>query len=196
MPSHSLATVNPFALLQDCNYDNVDSPTTIAALAALDNDVDNATNSPTNSVALSVLNHETGKFLEHRQLCRDPNHKPTWDRSYENEIGRLCQGVGTHPTKQNTQRIAGTNTMHMIHFSNIPKDRISDVAHTKVVYEVRLTKVDPNRTRITIGGNTITYLGDCRTRTGSLKLSILSSTAPYLPPTQDSCPWTSQISTS
>ncbi len=143
-----------------------------------------------------VLDHETGKFLEHRQLCRDPNHKPTWDRSYENEIGCLCQGVGTHPKKQNIQRVAVTNTMRPIRFSDIPKDCISDVAHTKVVYEVRLTKVDPNRTRITIGGNTITYLGDCRTRTGSLKLSILSSTAPYLPPTQDSCPWTSQISTS
>jgi hypothetical protein len=59
--------------------------------------------------------------------------------------------------------------MRLIHFADIPKDRITDVAHTKVVCEVRPTKDDPNRTRITIGGNTITYLGDCGTKTGSLE---------------------------
>jgi hypothetical protein len=59
--------------------------------------------------------------------------------------------------------------MRPIHYNNIPKERISDVAHTKVVCEVRPTKDDPNQTSITIGRNTITYLGNCRTRTGSLE---------------------------
>ena len=81
MPPPSLATVNPFALLQDNDNNDVDSPTTIAAFVALDNDVNDATNGPTSAVSLSVLNHKTGKFLEHRQLCREPKHKPTWDRS-------------------------------------------------------------------------------------------------------------------
>jgi hypothetical protein len=31
------------------------------------------------------------------------------------------------------------------------------------------TKADPNCTRITIGGNTINYTGDCGTKTGSIK---------------------------
>ena len=72
MPSPNLATVNPFALLQDNDDNNVDDPTdspaTAAALAALGNNVDNATNGPTTAVALSVLDHETGKFLKHVQL--------------------------------------------------------------------------------------------------------------------------------
>jgi len=37
--------------------------------------------------ALSVLDPSTGEFLEHRQLCRDPRYKATWDTSYANELG-------------------------------------------------------------------------------------------------------------
>jgi hypothetical protein len=168
LPAPSLATFNPFVLLQDDDDDDVDTPDS-PSTATLDDDVEDATDKPTTAVAFSVLDHETGKFLEHRQLRRDPKHKAIWDTSYANEIGRLCQGVGTHPAKPNTQRVAGTNTMRPIRFEDIPKDRIADVAHTKVVCEVRPTKDDPNRTRITIGGNTITYLGDCGTKTGSLE---------------------------
>jgi hypothetical protein len=54
-------------------------------------------------------------------------------------------------------------------FSNIPHERISNVAHTKVVCEVRPTKADPNHTRITIGGNTMNYTGNCGPKTGSLE---------------------------
>ncbi len=44
--------------------------------------------------AFSVLDSVTGELLEHRQLCRDPRYKATWDTSYANELGRLCQGIG------------------------------------------------------------------------------------------------------
>ncbi len=39
-------------------------------------------------------------------------------------------------------------------------------------------KPDPNQTRITIGGSTFTYLGDCGTKTGSLETVklVLNST--------------------
>jgi hypothetical protein len=87
LPPLHHANANPFALLQDDD---------------LDGNVDNITDSPSAAAALSVLDHDTGKFLEHRQLCQDPKHKATWDRSYANKIGRLCQGIGKHPTKPNT----------------------------------------------------------------------------------------------
>jgi hypothetical protein len=45
--------------------------------------------------------------------------------------------------------------MRPIMFHDIPHDRKGDIAHTRVVCEVCPTKADPNRTRITIGGNTI-----------------------------------------
>jgi hypothetical protein len=80
--------------------------------------------------ACPVLDHDTGRTLEHRQLCKDPKFQQTWDRSYANELGRLCQGIGTaapgppshanhNPTRTlptaNQQCVEGTNTMRPIH---------------------------------------------------------------------------------
>ena len=52
----------------------------------------------------------------------------------------------------------------------IPQDRQKDIAHVRVVCDVKLGKEDPNRTRITIGGNTIEYLGNCSTKTGAIEV--------------------------
>ena len=45
-----------------------------------------------------------------------------------------------------------------------------EVCHTKVVCEVLTQKEDPDRTRITIGGNHNIYPGDVGTPTASLEL--------------------------
>jgi hypothetical protein len=145
-----LPTFNRFALLADDNIDDDKQPQT--------------------ATAYSVLGHETGETLEHCQLRHLPKYKATWDKSYADEIGKLCQGVGQHPTMPNTQRVTGTNTMKPIMVQDIPINRRSDVAHTRVVCEVRPTKADPYQTRITIGGNTINYTSDCGTKTGSLEM--------------------------
>ena len=44
--------------------------------------------------AMPVLDEESGKLLEHMQLRRHPRLKDTWDTSYSNELGILCQGIG------------------------------------------------------------------------------------------------------
>jgi hypothetical protein len=119
--------------------------------------------------ALSVLNPLTGKFLEHRQLRRDPRFKATWDTSYANELGRLCQGVGTGNTPAG-QRVAGTDTFICIEYNDIPPHKRREICHTMVVCEVHPDKDDPDRTRITIGGNRICYPGDVGTNTASLEL--------------------------
>ena len=48
-------------------------------------------------LALSVLDPATGEFLEHRQLRQDSRYKTTWDTSYANKLGSLCQGIGEGP---------------------------------------------------------------------------------------------------
>ena len=136
-----------------------------AALADDDDDTDDTTH-----IALPVLDVASGKELEHRQLRRHPDYKETWDASYANELGRLCQGIGHPPTNPKAQRVEGTDTFRPIHYEDIPSDRRSDVTYTRVVCEVRPQKADPNRTRITIGGNRICYPGDTGTKTGSLEL--------------------------
>jgi hypothetical protein len=119
--------------------------------------------------ALSVLDPTTGEFLEHRQLCRDSHYKTTWDTSCANKLGHLCQGIGSGPTP-NSQRVAGTNTFCLINYNDIPLHKHKEICHTMVLCEVGPEKDDPDRTRITIGGNRICYPGDVGTNTASLEL--------------------------
>ena len=44
--------------------------------------------------ASPVLDEDTGKLLEYRQLLRDPKHTEIWTKAGANEFGRLAQGVG------------------------------------------------------------------------------------------------------
>jgi hypothetical protein len=119
--------------------------------------------------ALSVLDTSTGEFLKHRQLRRDPRYKATWDTSYANELGRLCQGIGSGTTPT-SKRVAGTNTFFLIDYHDIPAHKRKEICHTMVVCEVRPEKDDPDRTRITIGGSRICFPGDVGTNTASLEL--------------------------
>jgi hypothetical protein len=119
--------------------------------------------------ALSVLDPSTGKFLKHCQLQSDPRYKATWDTSYANELGRLCQGIGTG-SSPNTKCIGGTNTFFLIDYHDITVHKWKEICHTMVVCEVRPEKDDPDCTHITIGGNHICFLGDVGTNTTSLEL--------------------------
>ncbi len=82
--------------------------------------------------ALAVLNRDTGKLLEHRQLCKDPRYKTVWDCSYANKLGHLCQGLGTGD-KAGGKRVAGTNTFHLVAYANIPHRKQKQIIYTKVV---------------------------------------------------------------
>ena len=119
--------------------------------------------------ALSVLDPSTGEFLEDRQLRCNSRYKTTWDTSYANELGRLCQGIGSGATPTSKQ-VAGTNTFFLINYSDIPAHKQKEICLTMVVCEVRPEKDDPDRTRITIGGSRICYPGDVGTNTASLEL--------------------------
>ena len=135
-----------------------------AALAMDDPDDDDS------PIACPVLDAKTGQQLEHRQLRRHPDYKQVWDTSYADELGRLCQGIGTDSATSTKQRVEGTDTFRPIQFDDIPENRRGDITYTRVVCEVRPQKADPNRTRITIGGNRICYPGDTGTKTGSLEV--------------------------
>ena len=44
--------------------------------------------------ALAVMDKDTGKLLNYRQLLRHPKYKKAWSTLAANEFGRLAQGVG------------------------------------------------------------------------------------------------------
>ena len=59
----------------------------------------------------------------------------------------------------------GTDTMVFIDRSSIPEDRWKDVTYSRIVANYRPEKEDPNRIRLTVGGNRINFPGDCGTPT-------------------------------
>ena len=120
--------------------------------------------------SMPVMDTVTGENLEYRQIRSNPKYKKTWNQSYSNELGRLCQIMGNGSKGPQKQCIKGTETFRIIRYEDIPVDCRNKITYTKVFCEYRSHKEYPNRMRITIGGNRICYPGDVGTPTGSLEL--------------------------
>ena len=90
---------------------------------------------------MAVLDKESGKMLNYRQLLRHPKYTKAWNKSSANEFGRLTQGVG--------KRIKGTDTMRFIkQEQDVPKQCKKDVTYGSFVCNVRPEKKEQNRTRL------------------------------------------------
>ena len=93
-------------------------------------------------------------MIEFYDLIKTPKTKQVWNTSLANELGRLSQGI---------RDIPGTNCVHFIPHTKVPAGR--KVTYGKLVVDYRPTKSDPNRTRLTVGGNLLSYDGDLYTET-------------------------------
>ena len=71
---------------------------------------------------MHVLDEETGKSLEYCQISHHTKYKDIWNHSYYNELGQLCQGIGTDSTGTD-QNVSETNIFVVIHYKDIPVDR-------------------------------------------------------------------------
>ena len=60
--------------------------------------------------------------------------------------------------------------MHFIQKYEVPYDRFKDVTYGKFVCVVRPQKAEPNRTRLTLGGNLVNYPGEVGTPTADMLL--------------------------
>jgi hypothetical protein len=94
--------------------------------------------------------------MEMRHLLKNPKYSELWGKSYTKELGRLAQGI---------PGMKGTDTIVFIKYEEIPLDRRRHVTYGKTVVSYRPEKEDPNRTRLTVGGNRIVYPGDVSTPT-------------------------------
>eukprot|EP00804_Cyclotella_cryptica_P025603 CCRYP_002838-RA/>CCRYP_002838-RA protein AED:0.23 eAED:0.23 QI:0/-1/0/1/-1/1/1/0/716 len=99
--------------------------------------------------ALAVLDPNSGKQLNYRQLLQHPKYKVAWSRSAADEFGRLAQGVG--------DRVKGTDTIHFIHERDVPRHWRKDDTYGSFVCTVRPEKADPNRTCFVAGGDKCNY---------------------------------------
>jgi hypothetical protein len=116
--------------------------------------------------ASPVVHPVTGETIDkYEKLMNDPATRDIWTTAFGKEIGGLAQG-------DNKTGAAGTNTIFFMNhdeIKNIPKDRT--VTYARVVVDYRPQKEDPNRVRITVGGNLIDYPGELTTRTADLVTS-------------------------
>jgi hypothetical protein len=117
-------------------------------------------------LANPVVHPITGEHItSYEKLAKDPVTRDVWTTAFGKELGGLAQG-------DNKTGAAGTDTVFfMTHdeIQNIPKDRT--VTYTRVVVDYRPQKEDPNRVRITVGGNLIDYPGELTTHTADLVTS-------------------------
>jgi hypothetical protein len=119
--------------------------------------------------ACAVIDEETGKSMEYRDLLKDPKHWETWSRAAANEFGRLFNGVGKNAN--GTQRVKGTNTCKWIKKSQVPKGK--RVTYARTVVALRPEKEEINRVHITVGGNLLDYLGETSTGAASIETTKL-----------------------
>jgi hypothetical protein len=111
-------------------------------------------------VAGAVMDVETGDMMEYRHLLKHPKYRETWSKAFGKEIGRLAQGQ--------KGVVNGTDALFFIPKSDVPPERLRDITYARICANYRPEKADPNRIRITLGGNLVNYPGDVGTRTADL----------------------------
>jgi hypothetical protein len=113
-----------------------------------------------------VVHPVTGETItQYKKLAKDPLLKDIWETGLGKEVGRMAQG----DIKTGTKGTDSIFVMTHAEITNIPRDRI--VTYCRLVVDFRPQKEDPNRVRMTAGGNLLQYPGELTTRTADLTTS-------------------------
>jgi hypothetical protein len=171
-------TVGRYIITVDTSIDQLERLTRsrLQAKTAVQNNNNNNNNQPTiesttNELpphhAMAVFDETTGKILEYRHLIKhkDPDIRKNWLQSGANEFGRTMQGVGK--TRSKEDKIEGTDTMHLIKKSDIPKDK--KITYARFCSDIRPQKSETHRTRLTAGGDRLNYEEKTSTNTAGLE---------------------------
>ena len=110
--------------------------------------------------AHKAVHPDTGELCDYQALSQS-SEGPLWEESNCEEIGRLAQGYLPRMPK-------GTDTVHFIHYNDIPDDRKKDVTYLRIVSTDRPQKAQPRRVRWTCGGDRINYPHDVSTKTADI----------------------------
>jgi hypothetical protein len=113
-----------------------------------------------------VVHPTTGETItSYNKLAKDEEMRETWTAGFGKDFGNLAQG----DNKNGTPGMNCVHVMDLEQIKNIPADRV--VTYARVVVDFRPQKADPNRVRITAGGNLIAYPDEVTTRTADLTCS-------------------------
>jgi hypothetical protein len=118
--------------------------------------------------AMPMIHPVTGEIISsYKRLMNDPATAEVWMMAFGKDFGGMSQG-------DNKMGQKGTNAMFIMLPSdvpNIPKDRV--ITYARVVIDHHPQKADPNRIRITAGGNLINYPGKLTTRMADIMTAKL-----------------------
>jgi hypothetical protein len=107
---------------------------------------------------MAVMDADTGKLLNYRQLMRSAKHRQAWSLSSANKFGQLANGIGGRIKNP-------TNTIEFICHHEVPTEWMKDVTYGQFVCTVQPEKAEPNQTCFTVGGDRINYPGKVATPT-------------------------------
>ena len=127
---------------------------------------------------------KTGKLLEYQQLIKMKQYVDIWTKSFVNELGQLTKGI---------RDIRGTDTIKSIPPGDMPAEK--PVMYSRIVVDYQPQKIEPNRTRLTVGGDRLDFPWNTSTPTAELE-KIYYYTPRFQRPERDSSPWTLKIYTS
>ena len=98
-----------------------------------------------------IWDNELKKWMDLEGLLAHPNPtiRERWQRSSTKEYGNIFQG---------SEFSEGKNVCHWIRKEDIPKGK--QITYPRTVVDYRPEKDDPNRTRITAGGDKLEYEGE------------------------------------
>ena len=96
---------------------------------------------------LHIYNRQTGKKETIRSLLTNPATHLTWSKASSNEYGRLMTG--------NQYGVIGTDTMEPIALHLIPANKA--ITYGSIVCDHRPLKSEPDRCRLVVGGDKLTY---------------------------------------
>ena len=115
---------------------------------------------------MAVMDADTGKLLNYRQLMRSTKYREAWSLSSANKFGRVANGIGSRIKNP-------TNTIEFIFQHEVPTERLKDVTYGQFVCTVQPKKAEPNRTRFTVGGDRINYPGAVATPTAEMLVATM-----------------------
>ncbi len=86
---------------------------------------------------MAVMDANTGKLLNYRQLMRSAKHRQAWSLSSANEFGQLANGIGGRIRNP-------TNMIKFICQHKVPTERMKDVTYGQFLCAVQPEKAEPN----------------------------------------------------
>ena len=120
-------------------------------------------------VAAPMIHPKTGEIISsYKRLMNDPATAEVWQTAFGKDFGGMAQGDLKTGQK-------GTNSVFVMTHKeiDIAKAAGHKWTYARIVVDHRPQKEDPNRIRIAVGGNLITYKGSTSTRTADLTTSKL-----------------------